>query len=253
MNCAQIIDFLAAAQVAIPQFVDFHSTAHIAGLIIAMEPLSVRMSRMRAAEKDARRAAEREARKNVAPVVIRSPVDAAHRCTDPAERTRQCEARRAAQKHEADRAGAALAVTAAADAFMRAIRNATVRLACMEAACHDLLGVDAGGRALVIVSAADGVVSYRHERRARGLARLVNVERQAFVAAIRAHPDVTVRAAREAREAFATALRSARARDDAMVTGDGGRFAGALRFARAVDDVAGCREQIATMMAGQSR
>ena len=56
MSWTHLADFIAAAQRIIPQFADFLSAAHIAGLIIAMEPLSVRMSRVRAAEKEALRA-----------------------------------------------------------------------------------------------------------------------------------------------------------------------------------------------------
>lgn len=75
---------------------------------------AARMSRMRAAEKEARRTAlrqarEREARENVAPVVIRFPVDTAHRI-GPAERAHLGPARRTAHK--------------ARDVFARAMREA---------------------------------------------------------------------------------------------------------------------------------
>jgi hypothetical protein len=53
MSWTQLTDFIAAAQRIIPQFADFLSAVHIAGLIIALKPLSVRMSRVRPAEKEA--------------------------------------------------------------------------------------------------------------------------------------------------------------------------------------------------------
>lgn len=43
------------------------------------------------------------------------------------------------------------------------------------------------------------------------------IERRAFVAAIRAHPGAAQGTARKARDAFARAMREARARDDAMI------------------------------------
>jgi hypothetical protein len=77
---------------------------------------------------------------------------------------------------------------------------------------------DAGGRAFVVAKrGADGAVSCRHDRRTRALARLTERERRAFVAAIRAHPGAAQGTAREARVMFVTALRAARARDDAIM------------------------------------
>jgi hypothetical protein len=242
-----LVHIAAATQGKCAGFAILKFVAELAGSYLPMAPDAERMSRMRAAEKEARRAAvrqaqEREARKNVAPVVIRFPVDTACR-RDPAARARQCAARREAQKVEADRAAAALAVTTAADAFMRAISAVSDAFARHEAqglglswmvATYDAHGLhpiisilrppapvpasDASGRAFVVAKlAADGAPCCRHDRRTRALARLTERERRAFVAAIRAHPAATVRAAREAREAFATGLRAARARDDAMM------------------------------------
>ena len=150
---------------------------------------------------------------------------------------RRREARRTAQKLEADRVGAALAVTGAASAFIRAIRESLDVLAQYEAfgldparflgpVWHDppitepIPGVDASGRALVVMKrASDGASGHWHERRTRGLARLVRPERLAFVEAVKKHPGAAEGAARKAREAFARAWKDARARHRVMMAG----------------------------------
>jgi hypothetical protein len=79
-------------------------------------------------------------------------------------------------------------------------------------------GVDAGGRALVLVKRMGGALHYWYERRTRALARLVmSDERRAFVAAILAHPAAALGTAREARETFAHALMDARVCDEAAM------------------------------------
>ena len=54
-------------------------------------------------------------------------------------------------------------------------------------------------------------------RRTRALARLMVLERRAFVEAVKRHPGVAEMVAREARETFRRALGDARARDAAAM------------------------------------
>jgi hypothetical protein len=233
------------------QFTFTFSVAHIAaGLYLAVEPACVRMVRVRAAEKVARRAAKKAAEQihpDIASAVISFPSGATRRTaplpvgtqfapvsgrSEPADRGRQREARRAAQKSEAARGRAAPAVTAAAKAFTRAVREASGELAYethgldparfgrrtppfATPTTAPVPRVDAGGRALVFVNRKDGAIHYWYERRTPAL---VSDERRPFVAAIRAHPAAAHATAREARETFADALMDARAHAEAAMT-----------------------------------
>jgi hypothetical protein len=132
MNWASITNFAPAIQGIISQFV-------AAGGIFAMGPHAARMSRVRAAEKDAQRRAEREAsissavRLDDSPVIIRFPRETTEwRVIDPALRARRREKRLTVQKLEADRVASAMAVRTAAEAFIRAIRHSTAMLAALE-------------------------------------------------------------------------------------------------------------------------
>ncbi len=99
------------------------------GVVIPMEPEAVRMSRVRAAEKRARRATARSsstsghASANVPGVIPFSP-GMAHRSIDPAARARQREVRKAEQEREAFRLRIEFELMAVSKAFISAMHEA---------------------------------------------------------------------------------------------------------------------------------
>jgi hypothetical protein len=230
MNWASVTNFAPTIQGIIQHFV-------VAGGIFAMEPHAARMSRVRAAEKDAQRRAQREAsitaaRLDDGPVTIRFPREITERRRiDPVSRAHRREERLTGQRLEADRVASALAVKTAAEVFIRAIRHSTAMLAAMEEDGLDpqwftgpllfatplpeaIPGVDINGRALVVYM-RDNAAVWQYERRTRALARLTSVERSALLEAVLSHPDASQDAVRKAREMFARVMENARARDAA--------------------------------------
>lgn len=80
-----------------------------------------------------------------------------------------------------------------------------------------LPGVDEKGRALVVMTTSENVVSYRYEARARALAWYTAGERRAFAETVRAYPRVAPASVRAAHEVFAKAMAQARAWDRAAM------------------------------------
>jgi hypothetical protein len=230
MNWALVTNFAPIIQGIIPHFI-------VAGCFFAMELDAARMSRVRAAEKDARRRAQREAsitaaaRVDDGPVSIRfSRATVERRSIDPVLRAHRREERLTTRRLEADRVASAMAVKTAAEVFIRAIRHSTAMLAALEVDGLDpqrftrpvelassltavIPGVDANGRVLVVYMRGN-VTVWQYERRTRALARLTRIERSAFIEAVLTHPDAAQEAARKAREMFARAMQDARVRDD---------------------------------------
>jgi len=133
-----------------------------------------------------------------------------------------------------------MVVSAAASKFMRAIRETEAFLATLEReGFHPsdlggarfyppppdqwfIPGVDAKGRALILRRRKDGLIGWAFHRRTRRLAGETGPARRAFVLAVKTHPGSAPQAVRKAREAFARAMRDARARDTAMKGRDHG-------------------------------
>jgi hypothetical protein len=128
------------------------------------------------------------------------------------------EARLFAQKAEADRVKAALAVTAAAEAFVRSINEMVRALAAMQAR-PNLYGFrriegGKGGSFLPHRFEADGSLVYRRARHTRALAQLTSRERRALVKTVKAYPSAPQgRAVGKARDLFAREMRAAARRD----------------------------------------
>jgi hypothetical protein len=231
MNWALVTNFAPNIQGIITHFI-------VAGCFFAMEPHAARMSRVRAAEKDAQRGAHRQASISAAarlddgPVTIRVPRETTERPSiDPVSRTHRREERLTAQRLEADRVASALAVKTAAEVFIRAIRHSTAMLAAMEEDGLDparftrpvelaspltaaIPGVDANGRALVVYM-RDNATVWQYERRTRALTHLTSVERSAFIEAVLSHHGASREAVRKARDMFARTMHDARVRDNA--------------------------------------
>jgi hypothetical protein len=232
MNWASVTNLASAIQGIISQFAAARGA-------FAREPHAARLSRARAAEKDAQR---REASISVAepldgsPLIIRFPRETTERRDiDAVLRARRRGGCLTPQKLEADRVASAPAVRTAAEVFIHAISQSTAMLAALEAEGlnperfigpvefamplpETIPGVDTNGRALVVYKLEkSGAIVWQYERRTRALARLTSVERRGFIEAVLSHPHASQEAVRKAREMFARAMQDARARDHAAL------------------------------------
>jgi hypothetical protein len=135
-------------------------------------------------------------------------------------RAHKREARLFAQKAEADRLNAVLAVTAAAEAFVRSINKMVAVLAVMQARpnLYGFRRIEGGKGASFLPHRfkADGSLVYRRARHTRALAQYTSQERRALVKTVKAYPSAAQgRAVGEARELFAREMREAARRDRA--------------------------------------
>jgi hypothetical protein len=128
------------------------------------------------------------------------------------------EARLFAQRAEADRLKAALAVAAAAEAFVRSINEMVPALAVMQArpTLYGFRRIEGGkGRSFLPHRFdADGSLVYRRARHTLALALFTSPERRALVETLKAYPSAAQgRAVGKARELFAREMRVAARRD----------------------------------------